>query len=101
MQNGRLQELENMLSQTTINSVAIVALAAISQPPEEFHELKEEVCILNEAMEVLQTQVDEYERKIRTLKDPQRGKSKRGGPAASRKSVTLEIDFSLSALGGG
>ena len=98
MQNGRLQELENMLSQTTINSVAIVAPAAISQPPEEFHELKEEVCILNEAMEV---QVDEYERKIRTLKDPQRGKSKRGGPAASRKSVTLEIDFSLSALGGG
>ncbi len=103
MQNGRLQELENMLSQTAINPVATRVSAVSSQPSEESQELKEEVRILNEAMEVLQTQVDEYEREIRTLKDPQRGKSRRGGTSSSssRKGVTLETDFSLSSLGAG
>jgi len=102
MQNGRLQELENMLSQTAVNPVSNRVQTVIPQQSEDSQEMKEEVRILNEAMEVLQTQVDEYEREIRTLKDPQRGKNKRGGgSASSRKSATLETDFSLSNLSAG
>lgn len=102
MQNGRLHELESMLSQTAITPAATArSPAVISQPTEDSQELKEEVRILNEAMEVLQTQVDEYEREIRTLKDPQKGKSRRSAPGSGRKSTSLDTDFSLANLGVG
>ena len=101
MQNERLEELEIMLSQTAINSSSMNKTTVITQSSDESKELKEEVRILNEAMEVLQTQVDEYEQEIKTLKEPQKGKSRRGHPGSARKSVTLESDFSLSNLRGG
>jgi hypothetical protein len=102
MQNGRLQDLERMLSQTAITHAAVPrTTVTVSQTSEESQELKEEVRILNEAMEVLQTQVDEYEREIRSLKDPQKGKNRRTTPKPNRKSATLDTDFSLSNLGVG
>lgn len=101
MQNGRLEELEMMLSQTAINPSSMNKTTVITQSSDESKELKEEVRILNEAMEVLQTQVDEYEQEIKTLKEPQKGKNRRGHPGSTRKSVSLESDFSISNLGTG
>ncbi len=101
MQNGRLQELESMLSQTATNNSAIPAPTVITQSSDESKELKEEVRILNEAMEVLQTQVDEYEHEIKNLKDPQKGKSRRGHTGSARKSLSLESDFTLANMRSG
>jgi hypothetical protein len=97
MQNSRLIELEDMLSKTT--TFAAKTQATTSQPLGDSKELKEEIRVLNEAMEVLQTQVDEYEREIRSLKDPQKGKGRRAPGSARKGANTDTSDFSLSSLG--
>jgi len=101
MQNGRLLELENLLSQTSKSTENI----SVKSTPQKIsnvsdQELKEEVRVLNEAMEVLQSQVDEYEKEIRSLKDPQKNKiNRKGAPGSARKNTILETDFSLSSIG--
>lgn len=96
MQNSRLIELEGMLSKTT---TFVATTQASTQPSGNSQELREEIRVLNEAMEVLQTQVEEYEREIRSLKDPQKGKGRRA-PGSARKGATPDnSNFSLSSLG--
>ncbi len=94
IQNSRLLELESLLAQTNIEP------NSPQKPPmqvEEVNELKEEIRVLNEAMEVMQSQVEEYEKEIRSLKD-QKLKSRRA-PGPTRKSASLDGDYSLSNLG--
>ena len=96
IQNSRLQELETLLSQVP-DSTDPKSPKKSSTPIEEVSALKEEIRVLNEAMEVVQGQADEYEREIRSLKD-QKSKSVRL-PGSARKGASLETDFSLSSLG--
>ncbi len=96
MQNSRLIELEGMLSKTATIAATTQASSQLSGNSQE---LREEIRVLNEAMEVLQTQVEEYEREIRSLKDPQKGKGRRA-PGSARKGATPDSrNFSLSSLG--
>ena len=76
---AQLEELGNMLGKTAVTPAPVAAAPANGiQSTEESQELKEEVRELNEALEVLQTQVEEYEKEIRSLKNPQKGKHRRG-----------------------
>jgi len=73
MQNARLAELENALSQSSmLPTPRSNAKSVISS--EEVHNLKEENRVLSEAMEVLGVKVDDYEREIRLLKEQQKSK---------------------------
>lgn len=109
LQNSRLSELENLLMQTDAAS-AVASTTPVNDgishskssnvPSEEVGALKEEIIVLSEAMEVMQTQVGDYESEIRLLKDPHRPKS----AGKRRKSITTpsingDDDFSLSSLG--
>ena len=112
MQNSRLEELEALLSQTIVPKSRASVLKATMKwasvvrktkastksegmiPAQEIHSLKEENRILLEAMEVIQTQGDEYEREIRSLKDSNHHKS----PRAS-KGMHSRTDSSPDKLG--
>lgn len=97
IQNSRLNELESLLSKSSALPTDLPSKSVASS--EETHDLKEEIRVLSEAMEVLQSQVDEYEKEIKSLKEPQRfkGHTKRGN--VTRKNASLETSFSLAKLG--
>jgi len=97
IQNSRLQELEKLLVQTGSITSPTPPDTSI-MPSEVVSELKEESRVLNEAMEVLQNQVDEYEREIRSLKDT-KSRGSRNAPNSARKGPSLDTHFSLSSLG--
>jgi Chromosome segregation ATPases len=97
LQNARLEELETLLSQVDQSS-AQKAQERTALPTENMQELKEEIRVLNEAIEVLQSQVDEYEREIRTLKD-QKARSNRQYQNSTGKGSSLESVSLASGLG--
>ena len=103
MQNVRLQELEQLLSQTSIQPKVNNTPIKVNVPSEEVSGVKEENRVLNEAVEVLQIQVDEYKREIRSMKEPTKhranGSTPRKKSMTSRKSVSFGDDISLSKLG--
>jgi len=97
IQNSRLEELETVLAQP--GSIASPKRPETSTAPsQELSDLKEEIKVLNEAMEVMQSQVEEYEREIRSLKD-NKSRGSRNAPNSARKGPSLDTDFSLSSLG--
>lgn len=101
MQNSRLSELEKVLSTQTSIVPSPRPVPTSSTSSEEAHSLKEEIRVLTEAMEVLDTTVNEYEREIRLLKEQQKPKAvgKRGMQSTPRKTLSLGTDFSLAKLG--
>jgi hypothetical protein len=97
IQNTRLQELETLLVQSgSLSSPRPPDISIV--PSAEASELKEEIKVLNETMEVLLSQVDEYEREIRTLKD-KNSRGSRNVLNSAKKGPSLDTDFSLSSLG--
>jgi hypothetical protein len=97
LQNARLEELEMLLAQADQSSDKKAQERAVF-PAENIQELKEEIRVLNEAMEVLQSQVDEYEREIRMLKD-QKARSNRHPQSSTVKGASLETVSLASSLG--
>ncbi|KAL3921830.1 MAG: hypothetical protein SGILL_002543, partial [Bacillariaceae sp.] len=68
LQNARLSELEKLLAKTNAQpSSRIVSSQMVSS--EELSSLKQENRVLEEAMDVLHRQVEEYENEIRVLRD--------------------------------
>jgi dynactin 1 len=68
LQNARLSELEKLLAKTNAQpSSRIVSSQMVSS--EELNSLKHENRVLEEAMDVLHRQVEEYENEIRLLRD--------------------------------
>jgi dynactin 1 len=68
LQNARLSELEKLLAKTNAQpSSRIVSSQTVSS--EEVNSLKQENRVLEEAMDVLHRQVEEYENEIRVLRD--------------------------------
>lgn len=100
IQNARLGELEQLLSQTPKQPSSNISAQAAATS-EELRSAKEENRVLTEAMDVLQVQVDEYEREIRTLKDSnRRTPGRKGGQLHTpRKAMSLDVDFaSVSSI---
>jgi hypothetical protein len=68
LQNARLSELEKLLAKTNAQpSARIVSSQAVSS--EELNALKQENRVLEEAMDVMHRQIEEYENEIRLLRD--------------------------------
>jgi hypothetical protein len=88
LQNARLTELEKLLAKTNSQpSSRIVSSQSLSS--DELNSLKQENRVLEEAMDVLHRQVEEYENEIRLLRDaktPSKGVRSR----APRRAFTPE-----------
>jgi len=97
IQNSRLEELETVLAQPG-STASPKRPETSTAPSQELSDMKEEIKVLNEAMEVMQSQVEEYEREIRSLKD-HKSRGSRNAPNSARKGPSLDTDFSLSSLG--
>ena len=100
MQNARLSELERVLAKSNMT----VSRSSDLKSSEEYNSLKEENRMLTEAMEVLQRQVDEYDRVVKGFKSPKRG----APPSATRTprrraggAASLDDIGSPAALGAG
>jgi len=79
------------------------ATPAKTAPSIDTSKLKEEVRVLQEALDVMQKQAEEYEKEIRSLKDksrPSRGVRTAGGKLTPRKqSSSMDLEATLSQLG--
>eukprot|EP00566_Odontella_aurita_P003324 CAMPEP_0113548030 /NCGR_PEP_ID=MMETSP0015_2-20120614/12676_1 /TAXON_ID=2838 /ORGANISM="Odontella" /LENGTH=1474 /DNA_ID=CAMNT_0000448633 /DNA_START=17 /DNA_END=4441 /DNA_ORIENTATION=- /assembly_acc=CAM_ASM_000160 len=97
LQNARLSELERLLSQTSTQSTAIAKSPAgkAKSSTEEVRSLKEENRVLNEAMETLYAQVDEYEKEIKSLKSF--GKLAASAKKTPRKGSSFGADLAIGA----
>ena len=102
LQNSRLSELEQMLAASGVDASAkSPTKKGKGSTSDEIRSLKDENRMLTEAMDVLHGQVDEYEREIRSLKDPRAGKGRSGFKKTPKKGGSADFDLqsSLSKLG--
>ena len=102
LQNSRLSELEQMLAASGVDASAkSPTKKGKGSTSDEIRILKDENRMLTEAMDVLHGQVDEYEREIRSLKDPRAGKGRSGFKKTPKKGGSADFDLqtSLSKLG--
>mmetsp|Transcript_9832 Transcript_9832/g.20796 ORF Transcript_9832/g.20796 Transcript_9832/m.20796 type:complete len:1542 (-) Transcript_9832:119-4744(-) len=104
MQNGRIAELETLISKSAVTPMS--PLKGSMAPPSatssvDTQKLKEEVRVLQEALDVMQKQGEEYEKEIRSLKDksrPSRGVRTGGGRVTPKKSA-MNFEATLNQLG--
>ena len=103
MQNSRIAELESLISKSTVSSMSpMKGSMGSSTPSPDAHKLKEEVRVLQEALDVMQQQAAEYEKEIKLLKDksrPSRVRQTVGGRPTPRKSSSMDIEATLNQLG--
>ncbi|KAG7359168.1 CAP-Gly domain containing protein [Nitzschia inconspicua] len=102
LQNARLSELEKLLAKTSAQpSSRLVSSQAVSS--EEFNTLKKENRVLEEAMDVMHRQVEEYENEIRLLRDaktPSKGTRSRAPRAFTPESSLRDRNRSSESLAG-
>jgi hypothetical protein len=91
MQNARLSELEKLLAKTNAQpSSRMISSQMVST--EELSSLKQENRVLEEAMDVLHRQVEEYENEIRLLRD---SKTPSKGPRSRTPRRTFAPESSI------
>ena len=91
MQNARLSELEKLLAKTNAQpSSRMISSQMVSS--EELNSLKQENRVLEEAMDVLHRQVEEYENEIRLLRD---SKTPSKGPRSRTPRRTFAPESSM------
>uniref|UniRef100_A0A7S1YIV4 Dynein associated protein domain-containing protein n=1 Tax=Grammatophora oceanica TaxID=210454 RepID=A0A7S1YIV4_9STRA len=95
MQNARLSELERVLAKNN-TQVSLRPKTVDVSSAEEVNSLKQEIRVLTEAMEVLQSQTDEYEAEIRMLKDPKSPMGRKSGTPRKGGSV---FDYTATQRG--
>ena len=104
LQNSRISELESLIikSSATLMSPIKGTKAPVS-PSTDAHKLKEEVRVLQEALDVMHHQVDEYEKEIRTLKDksktPRVSRQTPGRITPKKSSLEVDLEATLSQFG--
>lgn len=103
MQNSRLAELETLLarasSATPMSPLKVAPGPSVTSA--DTLKLKEEVRMLQEALDVMQKQSEEYEKEIRSLKDksrPSRGVRTAGGRVTPKK-APMDLEATLNQLG--
>ena len=101
MQNNRITELERVISKSTASPMTPMKGAAPSTaaPSVDSEKLKGEVRVLQEALDVMQKQSEEYEKEIKSLKSrPSRGVRTAGGRTTPKK-ASMDLEATLSQLG--
>jgi len=104
LQNSRISELENLIAKLSSNPMSPVkGVKTPSSPSTENRKLKEEVRVLQEAIDVMQQQADENEKEIRVLKDksrtPRMAKQTSGRITPNKSSSVVELEATLSQFG--
>jgi len=101
LQNARLSELEQLLAQTMDHQTTTASRSPDKKAKlaKEVDTLKEENRVLNEAMETLHAQVDEYEREIKALKAVGRAAAPPSARKPPRKSASFGGELHSSVLG--
>ena len=104
MQNSRIAELETLISKSSVSLMSPMKGHMTQGPPPtpvDTQKLKEEVRVLQEALDVMQKQAEEYEKEIRSLKDKFR--SPRGvrtaGGRVTPKQKSKDLEATLNQLG--
>merc|ERR1712194_819723 len=104
MQNSLIAELETLISKSSVSLMSPMKGHRTSGPPSTpvaTQQLKEEVRVLQEALDVMRKQEEEYEKEIRSLKDksrPSRGVRTAGGRVTPKKN-TMDFEATLNQLG--
>jgi len=103
MQNARIAELESLIARSASSPMSPLKSSSntggLSVPSADIQKLKEEVRVLQEALDVTQQQADEYEKEIKALKDksrPTRVRQTGGGRTTPRKQNSIDIEATLS-----
>lgn len=100
MQNSRIDELEKLIHASAPMSPMTPRSKSSpgpSAPSADTEKLKEEVRVLQEALDVMQQQVDEYEKALKDNKRSSRGVRTAGGRVTPKK--TMDLEATLSQLG--
>merc|ERR1712194_798645 len=104
MQNSCIAELETLISKSSVSLMSPMKGHMTQGPPPtpvDTQQLKEEVRVLQEALDVMQKQAEEYEKEIRSLKDKSR--SSRGvrtaGGRVTPKKKSMDLEATLNQLG--
>lgn len=79
IQNSRLEELENLITQSNQSARIVNSPSRTPSSTDEVQALKDELKSLTETIDVLQSQVNEYEKEIRLLKDLKMKTTRRKG----------------------
>jgi len=105
MQNSRIAELETLISKSLVTPMSSLKGSMKPGPSVtssvDTQKLKEEVRVLQEALDVMQKQAEEYDKEIRSLKDksrPSRGVRTAGGRVTPKKS-SMDLEATLNQLG--
>ncbi len=106
MQNSRLAELETLLAKastaTPLSPMKGSTPSGPSVSSADTQKIKDEVRMLQEALDVMQKQAEEYEKEIKGLKDKSRsarGVRTGGGRVTPKKSSSMDLEATLSQLG--
>jgi len=105
MQNGRIAELETLISKSSKTSMSPLKGSIVPSPlatsSVDTQKLKGEVRMLQEALEVMQKQAEEYEKEIRSLKDKTRTARgvRAGGGRTTPKKSAADLQATLNQLG--
>lgn len=100
MQNSRIAELEKLIQASAPMSPMTPRSKSSpgpSAPSADTEKLKEEVRVLQEALDVMQQQVDEYEKALKDNKRSSRGVRTAGGRVTPKK--TMDLEATLNQLG--
>ncbi|KAL9189707.1 hypothetical protein ACHAXT_009382 [Thalassiosira profunda] len=104
MQNSRIAELERLIQASSASPISPMKGSRSpgkSAPSADAEKLTEEVRVLQEALDVMQKQAEEYEKEIRSLKDksrPSRGVRTAGGRTTPKKSSSMDLEATLNQL---
>ncbi|KAL7536452.1 hypothetical protein ACHAXR_008842 [Thalassiosira sp. AJA248-18] len=104
MQNNRIAELETLISKSAATPMSPLKGSRAPNPAipsVDTQKLKEEVRVLQEALDVTQKQAEEYEKEIKLLKDksrPSRGVRTAGGRVTPKK-ASMDLEATLNQLG--
>lgn len=100
IQNSRLEELETLLAEMDEHGTDVKLSPKDSKSPDQARNFKNEIQNLTDTIDVLQSQVDEYEKEIRSLKDQRSKSSRKSAPGSASKNVPgSENDYTLPSLG--
>jgi len=106
MQNSRIAELETLISKSAATPMTTMkgpmTPGPSSTPSVDSQKLKDEARMLQEALDVMQKQAEEYEKEIRSLKDksrPSRGVRTAGGRNTPKKTSSMDLEATLNQLG--
>jgi dynactin 1 len=104
MQNSRITELESLITKSSSNLMSPTkGIRVPGSPSPDTNKLKEEVRVLQEAVEVMEQQADEYQREIRALKEksrtPRVSRQTSGRITPKKSTSAVDLEATINQFG--